>query len=149
MQLCWTWFYVISGAERLIPLGPEYERCSQIGLNNYEYYVCKLRGLSAFSGELDSLLGCVRGVGEAGASYMNKWFNCNQELFLVFPSPEVRYRLLHQDARLSWNVKINKSHLNHISVGWELLWTIHTIKAYQLFAGMDIQMQHHGHELYQ
>ena len=43
------------------------------------YYVCKLRGLSAFSGERDSLLRCVGGVGEAvggvgeaGASYINK-----------------------------------------------------------------------------
>ena len=36
------------------------------------YYVCKLRGLSAFSGVRDSLLRCVGGVGEAGASYMNK-----------------------------------------------------------------------------
>ena len=68
-------------------LGPEYERSSQIGLNNYEYYVCKLRGLSALSGELDSLLRYVGGVGEAGASYVNKLFNCNQELFLVFPLP--------------------------------------------------------------
>ena len=36
------------------------------------YYACKLRGLSALSGERDSLLRCVGGVGEAGASYMNK-----------------------------------------------------------------------------
>ena len=56
---------------------PEYERSTQIGLNIYEYYVCKLRGLSAFSGELDSLLHCVGGVGEAAASYVNKLFNCN------------------------------------------------------------------------
>ena len=33
---------------------------------------CKLRGLSAFSGERSSLLRCVGGDGEAGASYMNK-----------------------------------------------------------------------------
>ena len=32
----------------------------------------KLRGLSAFSGERGSLLRCVGGVGEAGASHMNK-----------------------------------------------------------------------------
>ena len=43
---------------------PEYERLIQIGLNIYEYYVGKLRGLSAFSGELDSLLRYVGGVGE-------------------------------------------------------------------------------------
>ena len=36
------------------------------------YYACKLRVLSAFSGERDSLIRCVGGVGEAGASYMNK-----------------------------------------------------------------------------
>ena len=51
---------------------PEYERFIQIGLNNYVYYVCKLRGLSALSGEQDSLLRCVGGDGEARASYMNK-----------------------------------------------------------------------------
>ena len=44
----------------------------QNGLVDYVYYVCKLRGLSAFSGKRDSLLRCVSGVGEAGASYMNK-----------------------------------------------------------------------------
>ena len=44
--------------------------------------MCKLRGLSAFSGELDSLLRCVDGAGEAGASNVNKLFNCNQELSL-------------------------------------------------------------------
>ena len=69
------YFYVISelrdwysgvGASKL-----EYERLIQIGLDIYEYYVCKLRVLSAFSGELDSLLRCVSGVG-AGASYVNK-----------------------------------------------------------------------------
>ena len=32
---------------------------------------------SALSGERDSLLRCVGGVGEAGASYMNKGFNYN------------------------------------------------------------------------
>ena len=73
---------------------PEYERLIQIGLNIYEYYVGKLRGLSAFSGELDSLLRSVGGVGEAGASYVNKWFNCNQELFLLFPSPDIRYKCI-------------------------------------------------------
>ena len=51
---------------------PEYGCSIKIGLNIYEYNVCKLRGLSALSGELDSLLRCVGGVGEAGASYMNK-----------------------------------------------------------------------------
>ena len=71
---------------------PEYERFIQIILNDYVYYLCKLRGLSAFSGEQDSLLRCVGGVGEAGALYVNKWFNCNQELFLLFSSPEVHYR---------------------------------------------------------
>ena len=50
------------------------------------YYVCtKWRGLSVFSGELDSLLRCAVSVGEAGASYVNKWFNCTEELFLLFP----------------------------------------------------------------
>ena len=68
-------------------IGPEYGRLYRFGLNNDIYYVCKLRGLSALSGERDSLLRCVGGVGEAGASYVNKWFNCNQELFLLFPSP--------------------------------------------------------------
>ena len=51
---------------------PEYGCSIKIGLNNYKYYVCKLRGLSAFSGELDSLLRCAGADGEAGASYMNK-----------------------------------------------------------------------------
>ena len=48
--------------------------CSiKIGLNIYKYYVCKnCRGLSALSGELDSLLRCAGGDGEAGTSYMNK-----------------------------------------------------------------------------
>ena len=32
----------------------------------------QVRGLSALSGELDSLLRCVVSVGEAGASYVNK-----------------------------------------------------------------------------
>ena len=40
----------------------------RFGLINDVYYVCKLRGLSAFSGERDSLLRCVGGDGEAGAS---------------------------------------------------------------------------------
>ena len=65
-------------------IGPEYGWSYRLGLIND---VCKLCGLSAFSGERDSLLHCVGGVGEAGASYMNKWFNCHQELFLLFPSP--------------------------------------------------------------
>ena len=70
-------------------IGPEYGRLFRFGLINYMYvcYVCKLRVLSAFSGERGSLLRCVGSVGEAGASHMNKWFNCNQELFLLFPSP--------------------------------------------------------------
>ena len=83
MELCWTYFYVISEVVRLIlrrrSPEPQYWCSIKIGLNNYEYYVCKLRGLSAFFGELDSLLPCVGGVGEAGASYVNTWFNCNQE----------------------------------------------------------------------
>ena len=95
MQLCWTYFYVISEVVKLILRDrspePEYWCIIKIGLNIYEYYVCKLRGLSAFSGELDSLLRCAGGVVEAGASYMNKWFNCIKELFLLFPSPDIRY----------------------------------------------------------
>ena len=47
------------------------------------YYACKPRGLSAFSGERDSLIRCVGVVGEAGASYMNK---CS-----LIPFPDVRY----------------------------------------------------------
>ena len=47
-------------------------RLYSFGLITYVYYACKLCGLSAFSGERDSLLRCVGGVGEAGASYMNK-----------------------------------------------------------------------------
>ena len=94
MELCWTYFYVISGVERLILRRripeSEYGYSIKIGLNIYEYNVCKLRGLSAFSVKLDSLLRCAGGVGEAGASYMNKWFNCTKELFLLFPSPDVR-----------------------------------------------------------
>ena len=35
-------------------------------------YVNYVALISAFSGERDSLLRCVGGVGEAGASYMNK-----------------------------------------------------------------------------
>ena len=53
-------------------IGPQYGRLFRFGLINYVYYVCKLRGLSAFSGERGSLLRCVGGVGEAGASHMNK-----------------------------------------------------------------------------
>ena len=62
-------------------IGPEYGQLYGFGLINYVYYACKLRGLSAFSGERDSLLRCVGGDGEAGASYMNKWFNCYPALF--------------------------------------------------------------------
>ena len=51
---------------------PEYGRYIKIGLDIYKYYVCTLRGLSAFSGEHDSFLRCVGGDGEAGASYVNK-----------------------------------------------------------------------------
>ena len=39
-----------------------------MGLNDCRLYVCQIRGLSALSGERDSLLRCVSGVGEAGAS---------------------------------------------------------------------------------
>ena len=67
---------MISETERLIlrrpSHRPEYGRLFRCGLINYVYYVCKLRGLSVFSGERDSLLRCVGGDGEAGASYMNK-----------------------------------------------------------------------------
>ena len=38
-----------------------------MGLDDCKY-VCQLRGLSALSGERDSLLRCAGGVGEAGAS---------------------------------------------------------------------------------
>ena len=41
-----------------------------MGLNDCIKYVCKLRGLSALSGERDYLIRCVSGVGEAGASIM-------------------------------------------------------------------------------
>ena len=51
---------------------PEYGCNIKIGLDIYKYYVCKLRGLCAFSREHDSLLRCVSGAGEAGASYVNK-----------------------------------------------------------------------------
>ena len=50
---------------------PESGNSMKVGL--IVYYVCtKLCGLSAFSGELDSLLRCAGSVGEAGASYVNK-----------------------------------------------------------------------------
>ena len=65
---------MISEAERLI-LRRQSHRAGVwmiIQICNYVHYACKLRGLSAFSGERDSLLRCVGGVGEAGASYMNK-----------------------------------------------------------------------------
>ena len=52
--------------------GPEYRCLLRYGRINFVYYVCNLHGLSAFSGEPDSLLRCVGGDGEAGASYMNK-----------------------------------------------------------------------------
>ena len=39
-----------------------------MGLNDCISYVCQLRGLSALSGEGDSLLRCVSGVGEAAAA---------------------------------------------------------------------------------
>ena len=52
-------------------LTPESGSSIRNGLN--VYYVCTQQcGLSAFSGEIDSLLRCVVGVGEAGASYVNK-----------------------------------------------------------------------------
>ena len=67
---------MISEIERLIlqrrSPDPESGGSIKIGLNSYKYYVCELSGLSALSGELDSLLRCAGGVGEAGASYMNK-----------------------------------------------------------------------------
>ena len=60
--------------------------------------MCNLRGLSAFSGEPDSLLRCVGGVGEAGASYMNKLFNCNTELFLyTLPGCPLHFGARDQD----------------------------------------------------
>ena len=49
-------------------IGPEYGRLFGFGLIDDVYYVCKLHGLSAFSGERDSLLRSVGSVGEAGAS---------------------------------------------------------------------------------
>ena len=50
---------------------PESGNSIKIGL--IVYYVCKKgRGISAFSGELDSLLRCAVSVGEAGASFVNK-----------------------------------------------------------------------------
>ena len=66
---------MISEVERLIlrrrSPEPEYGCYIKIGLDIYKYYVCKLRGLSALSGEHDSLLRCAGGAGEAGASYVN------------------------------------------------------------------------------
>ena len=88
-------------------IAPEYGRLFRFGLINYVYYVCKLRGLSALSGERDSLLRCVGGAGEAGASYVNKWFNCNQELFLLFPFP---LSPLHIYWVLSQNFCIESKH---------------------------------------
>ena len=88
---------MISEVERLIlrrrSPEPGYGCYIKTGLDICKYYdfVCKLRGLNALSGEHDSLLRCVDGVGEAGASYVNKRFNFNQELFLLFPSPDIRY----------------------------------------------------------
>ena len=69
------------------------------GRINFVYYVCILRGLSAFSGEPDSLLRCVGGVwGGAGASYMNKLFNCNPELFLsTLPGCPLHFGARDQD----------------------------------------------------
>ena len=50
---------------------PDSGNSMKIGL--IVYYVCtKWRGLSALSGERDSLLRCAGSVGEAGASYVNK-----------------------------------------------------------------------------
>ena len=96
MELCWTYFYVISEVVRLIlrrrSPEPESGGSIKIGLNSYKYYVCiNWSGLSALSGELYSLLRCAGGVGEAGASYMNKLSNRTKELFLLFPSPDIRY----------------------------------------------------------
>ena len=52
---------------------PTPESGNSITIGLMVYYVCtKLHGLSAFSGELDSLLRCDVSVGEAGASYVNK-----------------------------------------------------------------------------
>ena len=100
MELCWTYFYVTSELVRLIlrRRSPEPESgCSiKIGLNSYKYYACiNWRGLSAFAGELDSLLRCAGGVGEAGASYMNECSNRTKELFLLFPSPDIRYTYIN------------------------------------------------------
>ena len=80
-------------------IGPEYGRLYRFGLITYVYYACKLRGLSALSGERDSLLRCVGGVGEAGASYMNKWSNCNQELFLLFPSNQIKSNQIYSQQQ--------------------------------------------------
>ena len=101
MPICWTWFYVIvkwrdwySGVRAI---GPEYGQLYGFGLINYVYYACKLRGLSAFSGARDSLLRCVGGVGEAGASYMNKWFNCKPGVVSAISlSPWVRYTYVNK-----------------------------------------------------
>ena len=68
-------FDVIREVVRLIlrprSLEPESGNSLKIGLIVYYVYTIR-RGLSAFSGELDSLLRCEVGVGEAGASYVNK-----------------------------------------------------------------------------
>ena len=78
-KLCWTWCYINSGTEILNSASQPLSR-SRDGL----------------SGERDSLLRCVGGVGEAGASYMNTWFNCNSELFIdSLPGYPLHIGILH------------------------------------------------------
>ena len=56
----------------LWPRSPEPESGNSMKIGLIVYYVCTICGLSAFSGELDSLLRCEVGVGEVGVSYVNK-----------------------------------------------------------------------------
>ena len=94
-------------------------------------YTCTIwRGLSAFSGELDSLLRCAGSVGEAGASYVNKWSNRTEELFLLFPplisATKVRYELVFVfPFYLVFTQNVCKSAL-YVSV--RVLWSIKRTK---------------------
>ena len=82
-ELLWDWYSGVEVPSR----SPDV-----LSRLDYKYYVCiDWSGLSAFSGALDSLQRCAGGVGEAGASYMNKRSSRTKELFLLFPSPDIRY----------------------------------------------------------
>ena len=93
---------------------PESGGSIKIGLNSYKYYVCiNWSGLSAFSGELYSLLRCAGGVGEAGTSYMNTLSNRTNELFLLFPPPWYPlHKLSFNSIHLGWKMWINTIQFN-------------------------------------